>query len=167
MEILIQRGTSRSRVDVVREDGALRIARDDAPPLRVTVISHDPSSLVLEIDGQRHRVRWARRGDDLHVVLAGHAARFVRVDEEHAEEFDAGGGSPVVRAPMPGRVLEVLVEAGQEVRAGQPVVRVEAMKMEVALPSAVDGVVGEVHVRAEQLVQPDQALVTITPHETA
>lgn len=167
MEFLVQRAGARSRLEVVRESGALRITRDGGAPLHVTVINHDESSLLLEIDGQRHRVRWARRGDELHLVLAGHTARFGRVDEEHAEDLDIAAGSPVVRAPMPGRVLEVLVEVGQQVRAGQPVARVEAMKMEVALPSAVDGTVSEVHVAADALVQPDQALVTITPHEAS
>lgn len=167
MEFLIQRGPERSRVDVVREDDALRITRDAGQPLRVVVIDHDATSLLLEVDGQRHRVRWVRHGNELHLALAGHAARFVRVDEEHAEELDTAGGSPVVRSPMPGRVLEVLVQVGQEVDAGQPVARVEAMKMEVALPSAVDGTVAEVHVRADQLVQPDDPLVTITPRTIA
>lgn len=167
MELLIRRGEQSSRVDVVREDGTLRITREGRSPVHVTVVDQDATSLLLDIDGRRHRVRWARRGDDLFLAIGGHAARFGRVDEDRFDEVDAGAGSPVVRTPMPGRVIEVLVAAGDEVRAGQSVARVEAMKMEVALTSAVDGVVVTVHVRAEQLVQPDEPLVTITPHASS
>ena len=49
-------------------------------------------------------------------------------------------GTPV-SAPMPGVVIRYLVEEGQTVKTGEPVVVLEAMKMENALPSPVDGVV--------------------------
>src|SRR5688572_18642278 len=57
-----------------------------------------------------------------------------------------GTGEVRVRAPMPGRVLRVLVNAGDAVRARQGVVVVEAMKMENELVSPRDGRVREIHV---------------------
>lgn len=165
MEIRVRSAGQVATITVHREGGGLTVRRDDGEAVAVQIVDHDESSLLLEIDGRRHRVRWARRGDDLHLALAGHGARFHRVDEEEEEELEATAGSPVVRAPMPGRVLEVLVEPGQEVVVGQPVVRVEAMKMEVALEAAVDGTVDEVRAEAEQLVEPEQILVTITPRD--
>ena len=77
--------------------------------------------------------------------------------------MSALAGEPIVRAPMPGRVLEILVAEGESVRAGQPVMRVEAMKMEVDLQAPIDGSIAEVHVVVEQLVEQDTVLITLTP----
>ncbi|MBM4284519.1 MAG: biotin/lipoyl-binding protein [Deltaproteobacteria bacterium] len=53
-------------------------------------------------------------------------------------------GGAAVTAPMPGTVLEVLVQVGDQVKAGATVVKLEAMKMENAIPSPASGVVAEV-----------------------
>ena len=79
------------------------------------------------------------------------------------------GGSPAsdqkvgatLNAPMPGIVLRYLVEAGQAVTAGDPVVVLEAMKMENTLPSPVDGSVGQLPLEPGATVKKDQVLATI------
>ncbi len=72
-----------------------------------------------------------------------------------------GAGEQRVSAPMPGRVLRVLVEAGAPVTAGQPLVIVEAMKMENALTSARDGVVQDVAVVEGASVEAGRLLMRI------
>src|SRR5215470_9225740 len=57
----------------------------------------------------------------------------------------AGAGPQRVVAPMPGKVVRVLVGAGQPVRARQPLVVVEAMKMENELRAGRDGTIAEIH----------------------
>jgi biotin carboxyl carrier protein len=77
---------------------------------------------------------------------------------------DAGGaahGEQRVAAPMPGRVVRVLVAAGDEVDARQPVVVVEAMKMENELRSPKAGRVKEVAVAAGTSVEAGRVLVVI------
>ena len=64
----------------------------------------------------------------------------------------AGSGPQRLVAPMPGKVVRVLVKAGDAVTARQPVVVVEAMKMENELRASRDGTVAEVHVREGQSV---------------
>ena len=59
----------------------------------------------------------------------------------------AGNGTDRITAPMPGKVVRVLVAAGDRVRAGQPLTVVEAMKMENELRAGRDGMVAEVHVK--------------------
>lgn len=73
----------------------------------------------------------------------------------------AEGGS--VSSAMPGRVVRVLVKAGDPVWKGQPVVVVEAMKMENELKTPVAGVVGEVFVREGQAVEARARLVRVDP----
>jgi glutaconyl-CoA/methylmalonyl-CoA decarboxylase subunit gamma len=63
-----------------------------------------------------------------------------------AHEHGVGTESSTVVAPMPGTVLRVAVRAGDSVAAGDPLVVLEAMKMETPLPSPYDGRVRAVHV---------------------
>lgn len=79
-----------------------------------------------------------------------------------------GGGGAVdqtgpqrVQAPMPGKIVRVLVETGEAVRARQPLVVVEAMKMENELRASRDGTVAEVLVREGVLVDAGALLVVV------
>ena len=165
MEIHLEREGTRRVAQVHREsDDGVRVEIDGCGEHRLRVIARDENSLLLEIDGRRHRLRWIRRGRELHLSLRGRTAHFHWVDEDEAEET-VGDTSPIVRAPMPGRVLEVTVAEGDEVAADQVVARIEAMKMELALRAAVAGRVVKVHVAVDGLVEPDQPLVTIEPTE--
>jgi biotin carboxyl carrier protein len=71
------------------------------------------------------------------------------------------GGSVEVKAPMPGKVVRVLVDAGDVVRRGQGVVVVEAMKMQNELRSPRDGRVTVVTAKDNQIVNAGAVLVTI------
>ena len=66
-----------------------------------------------------------------------------------------------ISAPMPGLILSVAVVPGQEVKAGQELLVLEAMKMENVLRAERDGVVRQVHVRPDEAVAADQLLVTL------
>jgi biotin carboxyl carrier protein len=77
---------------------------------------------------------------------------------------DNGAGAPgeqKIAAPMPGRVVRVLVAAGEDVQAGQPVVVVEAMKMENELRSPKNGRVKDVAVAAGASVEAGRVLMVI------
>ena len=92
----------------------------------------------------------------------------VEVVDERAQQIQSltGRRAPaevggVVRAPMPGLVVRVEVEAGQSVETGAGLVVVEAMKMENELRATRPGVVTEVHVQAGQAVEKGTPLVTL------
>jgi biotin carboxyl carrier protein len=70
-----------------------------------------------------------------------------------------------VHAPMPGLVVEVLVQPGAAVEAGQPVVIVEAMKMQNELVAPLKGRVARVSVAPGAAVDTGQLLVAIQPEE--
>jgi pyruvate carboxylase subunit B len=70
-------------------------------------------------------------------------------------------GAGEVKAPMPGLVLRVLVEAGQQVEAGAGLVVLEAMKMENQIRAPAAGVVEAVRVEAGQAVEKGQILVVL------
>jgi len=76
---------------------------------------------------------------------------------------DAIGGGGVIRALMPGRIVRVSVQKGEEVRKGASLLVLEAMKMQNEIPSPLDGIVDTVHVEAGQTVEGGAELVTIAP----
>ena len=73
----------------------------------------------------------------------------------------AGSGPATILAPMPGRVVKVLVQRGDEVAARQAVVVIEAMKMENELRAARAGVVTEVRVTQGASVEANAVLVVL------
>ncbi len=75
-------------------------------------------------------------------------------------------GRGVMRAPMPGAILEVQVQPGDRVTRGQLVAVLDAMKMKNALRAPIDGTVTEVAVKAGQQVAPGDLLVRISGPET-
>jgi biotin carboxyl carrier protein len=89
------------------------------------------------------------------------------VDERtrHIRSLTAGSsaarGPATLRAPMPGLVVRVLVEAGQEVAAGAGIVVLEAMKMENELKAPSAGVVRAIRVGAGEPVEKGQVLVEL------
>jgi pyruvate carboxylase subunit B len=76
-----------------------------------------------------------------------------------AGKAPSGGGA--VKAPMPGLVVKVLVEAGATVAAGQGLVVLEAMKMENEIKAMAPGVVDSVAVKAGQAVEKGAPLVVL------
>jgi acetyl-CoA/propionyl-CoA/long-chain acyl-CoA carboxylase, biotin carboxylase, biotin carboxyl carrier protein len=109
-----------------------------------------PADILVEVDGRRVPVRIyderrqiAPRPPESHDAHHGHHV--------HGE----------IRAPMQGTILKVLVEKGQEIRAGEVVCILEAMKMENHIASTRDGEVTELPIRAGQVVETDQVLAVI------
>ncbi len=73
----------------------------------------------------------------------------------------SGSGSAVIEAPMPGKIVEVKVKAGDAVQKDQAVIVVEAMKMQNELPSPIEGIVKEIKVAVGDTVESGKPLVLI------
>jgi len=76
-------------------------------------------------------------------------------------QSDGGGGDGTIAAPMPGKVIDVKVKAGDKIAKGDPAVIIEAMKMQNELLAAIDGVVKELHVKPGDTVEAGAKLVVI------
>ena len=81
-------------------------------------------------------------------------------------EAEERGVDPQVRAPLPGTVTAIHLPDGSEVSAGDPVVTIEAMKMEHQLKAPLDGTV-TIHVRDGQQVALDQNILTVVGHTSS
>ena len=80
---------------------------------------------------------------------------------QHGEHADAGSGPQQVTAPMPGKIVRVLVTKGDAVAARQPLVVVEAMKMENELRAGREGTIAEMYAQEGQSVEAGALLVVI------
>ena len=75
---------------------------------------------------------------------------------------EAAGGDRVV-APMPGRVIQVLAQPGQQVTRGEVLLVLEAMKVQMRLSAPRDGTIAAVHAAAGELVEDGAELVSYAP----
>ncbi len=73
----------------------------------------------------------------------------------------AGGGGEVIKAPLPGVILDIYVSVGDAVKAGQKVMMLEAMKMENNIEAESDGVVKSIHVSKGANVLEGDKLISI------
>lgn len=121
-------------------------------------------TLATTLDGLRRTWRIARKGDDLYLhtpsLGACHLIRQPRFPE--ATQVEEKGG---YRAQMPAKVLQVWVEAGQQVRQGERLLVLESMKMETTLCALANGRIQEIWVRSGDQVQAGDLLLAIDNHD--
>jgi biotin carboxyl carrier protein len=86
--------------------------------------------------------------------------------KKNKNEGQHGNDSNIV-APMPGKIVKILVEQGQEVKSGDTVLIISAMKMESEFKSAVDGMIKRIHVAENDIVNGNQLLVEIEKHQNS
>lgn len=156
------------KVSITREgDGAAtglnyRISIDGGQPRLVNAVRPVPDVLTLLVD----RRSWeaglvpTEQGFDVEILGVRHTLE-VADPRRKALRMAAGSEAALVRSPMPGRVVRVLVGAGESVKKGQPLVVVEAMKMENELKSPKDGVVRKLAVAPGALVEARATLVEL------
>ena len=114
---------------------------------------------AVDIDGVRRQRLVVDDGERVHV--ARDAAVHVFSEPSPFPQPDAAAAARVARAPVAGVVAQVAVEVGQRVAAGQPLVCVEAMKMEMWLNAAADGVVSALRVAVRDTVASGAVLVEL------
>ena len=114
---------------------------------------------AVDIDGVRSQRLMLDHGERVHV--ARDAAVHVFEEPSPFPQPDATAAARVARAPVAGVVAQIAVEVGQRVAAGQPLVCVEAMKMEMWLNAAADGVVSALRVALRDTVASGAVLVEL------
>ncbi|HKQ72381.1 MAG TPA: acetyl-CoA carboxylase biotin carboxylase subunit [Blastocatellia bacterium] len=118
-----------------------------------------PGVIRIEIDGVQRAFKITEAGDELY-VHSSLGSRVIKLPPRHpAPQASSEQGS--ANSPMPGKVLKILVEVGQRVSAGDPLIILEAMKMEHTMRAVVDGVVESILVGDGEVVGPGQLLVQI------
>jgi len=132
---------------------------NDSRTFRVSIIEWRRSSIRLQIDGIQRRYGICCVGDDIDIVSHDAIWRISKTPRFPDIGSTAVEGS--ASAPMPGRVLKILVVEGQHVANGDALVILEAMKMEQVIRAARDGVVARIVVKPGDQVSPGDELIQI------
>jgi biotin carboxyl carrier protein len=151
------------RLELEREDGRWS-CRLDGTPIDVDAILARPDVLSLRIANKAYEVKCERVGADLHLWVG--SIRFaaevrdprslrgrVRTDNEH--------GPKKLTAPMPGKVVRILVAQGAAIEAGAGVLVVEAMKMQNEVKSPKKGIVQKILVTEGAAVNAGDVLAIV------
>jgi len=116
------------------------------------------------LDGVRHEVIVLDHSAATAVFLAGESWRLVEIEPlARAAGEDPTAG--LLTAPMPGRVTQLMVEPGDHVRRGEPLIVIEAMKMEHTVAAPADGVVEAVRFAVGDLVEEGAELIALAAPE--
>ena len=157
-------GRERTVEVIVKPTGEIAVAME-GQPIDADVVVLDDGGLSVRIDGRVLDLTIEGEPPEVGVVASGHRA-YVRVESERlraaaaAKKQDAGVAEKTLVAPMPGRVAKILVSVGDEVKPGQGIIVVEAMKMENELRAKAAAKIAEIHVAAGDTIEPGTKLVT-------
>jgi acetyl/propionyl-CoA carboxylase alpha subunit len=142
-----------------------------APRLRLTADTGAEQSVAIDASAPAVAAgKVARSGEVVYVDVAGRSIGFQLapapdIDRAARHAAQAGGiaGPMELLAPMPGSIVAVRAAAGQAVEAGDPVIVLDAMKMEHAVAAPIPGRIADVRVRAGDQVARGDVLAVVEP----
>jgi len=134
----------------------------DGKKHEVRIRKTSDAGCALFIDGASRRVMVHAAGDRLEIVHDHRRWRVIR-HRRFESVTSASQGSGRVVAPMPGKVIQVMVAEGAEVAEGQTLALMEAMKMELSIKAEVAGTVTAIGAAQGDLVEADAMLLDIEP----
>lgn len=157
MELIVRQGQREERVQVRRIDGGFEVTLGGRT-YQVDAAQAHAGLHSLRIDGAQHEVAVQPQGEGAYWVSTPHGAGAIEVTDPltHLAAKSTGGKGgrrrQRINAYMPGRVVAILVEEGQEVAAGQGVLVLEAMKMQNEISAEHEGTITKIHVQNGQAV---------------
>ncbi|PLX66199.1 MAG: acetyl-CoA carboxylase biotin carboxyl carrier protein subunit [Denitrovibrio sp.] len=153
----------------------------------VNLVEETQNQFVIDIDGRKHTVDFAMAGDSVYSIIIDGKSHAMEINEK-GDVFDIlmdNGdmfavevldemkrlmkmrtnvgleGRQVIEAQMPGYIWKILVEKGQEVKAGEPLMILVAMKMENEIKAPKDGVVEDLFVEIDQTIVSGDKLAVV------
>jgi 3-methylcrotonyl-CoA carboxylase alpha subunit len=141
---------------------ALRLTMDDETNAEITRIAHDGAEIAFALDSVPTHASVRRQGAAFDVALNGGNWHLRHLDAL-ARRAGARPGPARLNAPVHGRVLDVLVDAGASVKRGQVLMLLECMKLEYRVTAPADGTVEALHFAAGDVVEDGVQLLTFTP----
>ena len=167
MKFSVRIGARERWVEVLPDGAAWRILLDGADSA-IDAAELAPGVYSVLASGRSREVAVERERELTRVRIQGAVYEMTVLDEVRARAFraprpGAAHGPATLRAPMPGLVVALKARAGEEVREGQPLLVIEAMKMQNELAAPAAGKVETIHVEPGQSVEGGQVLVTLSP----
>jgi geranyl-CoA carboxylase alpha subunit len=157
----IDLGHGAQEVDIARGRDGGYVAAVGGSELRFEIDELGRDAIRFRTDGMMESARFLRDGDRLYVLHRGATIAVRDLTLAAPVSAAAAGGDGKVRAAMNGRVVAVLVKPGEQVAAGQPVMTLEAMKMEHVHTAGVAGTVSSIDVAEGEQVTTGRIVVEI------
>lgn len=157
-------GGQHIRVQMERDGNEYQISIDGESYL-VRVLQRSKHTINFTLNG-KHILAHAGRvsnADERLVWLYGRTWTIARVDaKRNRHRHDADDQQGTLTASMPGQVVAVLVKEGESVNKGNPLITLEAMKMEMRIVASQDGIVTQLNCQAGDIVDRGQILAVIS-----
>jgi geranyl-CoA carboxylase alpha subunit len=148
-------------IEIVRERDGSYVARNDGDADCFEIEELTGGSIRFRHDGVMQSAKFLRHDDRLYFLHRGTTSAVRDLTLAAPESAATAGGDGKVRAAMNGRVVAVLVKPGEKVAAGQPVMTLEAMKMEHVHTAGVAGTVSSIDVAEGEQVTTGKIVVEI------
>ncbi|NOK60276.1 MAG: acetyl-CoA carboxylase biotin carboxyl carrier protein subunit [Chloroflexi bacterium AL-W] len=140
-------------------DELMIIVNGESVPVTVPGIDDHTPLDWLVVDGQSYEIAL---DDDLRWIGDTKGLYRLTIRDMDVAVARPPSGDGRVKAPIPGLIARLLVEEGSQVEAGQPIIILEAMKMENQIRAPRSGTVSQIEVREGQVVILDQLMIEIT-----
>jgi 3-methylcrotonyl-CoA carboxylase alpha subunit len=161
MDFPVSLDENETSVAIVGRRPGLAVRIDDAR-FQVAEIAAPSAEFDIMVDGTAYRGwRW-RAGEEVHVRLRGRTF-VVGLPQLRSKAHLHGALDDEIRADMPGTMIALHAEAGQEVRAGDRLATMESMKLQVTLAAPRAGIVDAFHVQPEGSFERGALLVSLKP----
>jgi geranyl-CoA carboxylase alpha subunit len=160
----IELGGKIHELEIMRERDGGYIASMSGNDVRFEIDELDCDSIRTRVDGLMEQASFFRDGDRLYFLHHGSQYSVRDLTLAAPASAAAGGSDGKVRAAMNGRVVAVLVKQGERVEAGQPVMTLEAMKMEHVHTAPVSGTISAIDVTEGEQVTTGKIVVEIEPN---
>jgi 3-methylcrotonyl-CoA carboxylase alpha subunit len=157
-------GDERCRLELQRNGDTYRVLNEGKEIVTVDARGVAPDRWSILLGSRSFEAKVSREKTTYRVEIDGRIFSFDLTDPARAMARHGSAavhGPGRIAAPMPGRVVRLLAEIGQEVQRGDGVVVVEAMKMENELAAPRDGVITEIAVEEGQTVEGGATLAVI------
>lgn len=160
----VQIDETRTRLVAERENGWYRFRLGDQPERRAQLTEVEREVYAVLLEGRSYDAHAEAGSDCAWITIRGHRFCVAVTDPRRWSRKRTGTHGPEreeIVAPMPGKIVRLLVEPGQAVEAGQGVVVMEAMKMQNELKTRRAGRVAAIPVRPGETVSAGAILATI------
>ena len=145
--------------------GEQYIVTDGEESYGVDIRYISPHVISIMLGERTYTVYVARDGDKRYISLNGQQFCVTEPSDSESEFSGSAGQSQEdmlkIRAPMPGKVIQISVKEGEIVRPKQTLAIVEAMKMENEIKTGIDAVVKKIFVEQGELVDSDKVLIEL------
>jgi biotin carboxyl carrier protein len=150
----------------VTSAGPLLEARLDGVEVRLPNQQLADGTILIDCGGRRVRAFVARVGESIVVSVGPQTFTFAELKLSRGASRHSLA-TPLLTAPMPGKVLRIMVGEGDEVEAGQPLITMEAMKMETTLSAEGPARVKRIPVSEGQMIDAGTVLMELSPADSA